>query len=451
MKNNMNIRLWLALFFFTYVGLCGGNETVEQRLRMHLMHTYDKTSLPPTNLTRVAMRFTVRHVNMIEVEDMMELDVWIMMSWTDSRLTWSEITASHVPKLAFDVDKIWHPDVVLYNNAEPDKTGERPPTGLLAFPSGEILYVYPSRLRVPCVADLTHWPYDIHNCSAKYGSWVHDGYSYDLQLHDDTPEVEVDLAKSFQEDRNLTRGQWSVLGSSLQKSTTFYSCCDEPYPTITLRMLVQRNAPSFAYTIQIPALALSLLTGVVFLLPPGAVEKVVVGTLCLVLDMQFLAYSAAAVPHSPSHTPLIVKFISEQLILTAITVVLTAIVVRLVRDPHQSCLPHCMQRALAVFAACCCLSNYRNLASKSEMSPYPQGFKGEDLELGEDRDFIGRSYPNGTVPGTPSSGNNNTSSSSRRAPYDYLLLGAIIDRACLVLYIIVLVGNLIAFSSVLFW
>lgn len=85
------------------------------------------------------------------------------------------------------------------------------------------------------------------------------------------------------------------------------------------------------------------------------------------------------------------------------------------------------------------------------MSPYPQGFKGEDLELGEDRDFIGRTYPNGNVPGTPSSGNNNTTSSSRRAPYDYLLLGAIIDRACLLLYLIVLVGNLIAFSSVLFW
>lgn len=61
-----------------------------------------------------------------------------------------------------------------------------------------------------------------------------------------------------------------------------------------------------------------------------------------------------------------VKFISEQLILTAITVILTAIVVRLVRDPHQSCLPHCLQRALAVFAACCCLGNYRNLVSAGD-------------------------------------------------------------------------------------
>ena len=85
------------------------------------------------------------------------------------------------------------------------------------------------------------------------------------------------------------------------------------------------------------------------------------------------------------------------------------------------------------------------------MSPYPQGFKGEDLELGEDRDFISRSYPNGNVPGTPSSGNNNTSNSSKRGPYDYLLLGAIIDRACLLLYVIVIVSNFINFSAVLFW
>ena len=88
-------------------------------------------------------------------------------------------------------------------------------------------------------------------------------------------------------------------------------------------------------------------------------------------------------------------------------------------------------------------------ASKSENTPYPQGLKGEDLELGED--FISRSFPNGTVPGTPSSGNNNTSAPpSRRAPYDFLLLGAIIDRACLVLYIIIIISNVISFNSVLF-
>ena len=57
--------------------------------------------------------------------------------------------------------------------------------------NGEVVIVYPSHLKVPCVTDLTLWPYDVHNCSAKYGSWVHDGYSIDLELQDDTPEVEV--------------------------------------------------------------------------------------------------------------------------------------------------------------------------------------------------------------------------------------------------------------------
>uniref|UniRef100_A0A2P2I4Y1 Acetylcholine receptor subunit alpha-type acr-16-like n=2 Tax=Hirondellea gigas TaxID=1518452 RepID=A0A2P2I4Y1_9CRUS len=448
----MDTRLWISLLFCVCLGArVSRGESIEQRLRMHLLHEYDKSSLPAGNITSIVMRFTVRHVNMIPSEEVMELDAWVMMSWSDDRLKWSEITATHVPKLTFHIDQIWHPDIVLFNNANLDKMGDRPPSLLLAYPSGEILYIYPSRLRVPCVADLTNWPYDVHNCSAKYGSWVHDGNFIDLELHDDTPEVELDLVKSFQVERNLTRGQWKILATSLQKSTVFYHCCDEPYPHITLRMLIQRNAPVFVYTIQLPALALSLLTGVVFLLPPAALEKVVVGILCLVLDLQFLAYATATVPHSPSHTPLILKFISEQLILTAVTVILTAIVVRLAKDPHQDSLPHCVQRALAMFAACCCLGNYRRLASKSEMSPYPQGFKGEDLELGEDRDFIGRSYPNGNVPGTPSSGNNNTQGSSRRAPYDYLLLGAIIDRVLLVLYIIIIMSNMVTYGSVIFW
>ncbi|XP_018016553.1 acetylcholine receptor subunit alpha-type acr-16 isoform X1 [Hyalella azteca] len=443
-----NHLLLLCLLLLRLDG-SAGSETVEQRLRLHLLHTYDRSSLPP-NITSVAVRFTVMHVNMVEAEEVMELDAWIMMSWMDSRLTWSEITASHVQKLAFEPEKVWHPDIVLFNNAEPWKTGTRPNTLLLAYPSGEILYVYPTRLRVPCVADLTYWPYDIHNCSAKYGSWVHDGYAFDLELHDDTPEVEIDLVKSFQEERNLTRGQWTVLGSSLQKSTMFYSCCVEPYPHITLRMLVQRNAPAFAYTLQMPAIALSLVTGVVFVLPPGALEKALLGGLCLLLQLHFLAYTAAFIPHSPSHTPILVRFVSEQLVLTAVVVVMTAVVIRLVRDPHPQGLPHAGQRVLAVLAACFCLGNYRRMASKSELSPYPHGLKGEDLELGEGRDFIGRSYPNGTIASSPSSGNNNTNE-SRRAPLDYLLLGAVVDRVCLLLYVLVLASFFISFKAVLFW
>lgn len=69
-----------------------------------------------------------------------------------------------------------------------------------------------------------------------------------------SPPCQVDLVKSLQAERNLTRGQWDVLATTLQKSTMFYSCCEAPFPHITLRMLLQRNAPALAYTVQIPAL-----------------------------------------------------------------------------------------------------------------------------------------------------------------------------------------------------
>ena len=61
----------------------------------------------------------------------------------------------------------------------------------MVHPDGEVLFIYPTVLRVACVADLTAWPYDVHNCSAKFGSWVHDGYTIDLEVHDDSPEVKV--------------------------------------------------------------------------------------------------------------------------------------------------------------------------------------------------------------------------------------------------------------------
>jgi hypothetical protein len=59
-------------------------------------------------------------------------------------------------------------------------------------------------------------------------------------------------------------------------------------------------------------------------------------------------------------------------------------------------------------------------------------------------------HVSGTIASSPSSGNNNTNE-SRRAPLDYLLLGAVLDRVCLLLYLLVLASFFISFKAVLFW
>ena len=62
-------------------------------------------------------------------------------------------------------------------------------TLVLAFPDGKVMWVPPSHFKASCVMDLTYWPYDIHNCSVKFGSWVYSGVEVDFLLMDNKPKV----------------------------------------------------------------------------------------------------------------------------------------------------------------------------------------------------------------------------------------------------------------------
>ena len=68
---------------------------------------------------------------------------------------------------------------------------------------------------------------------------------------------------------------------------------------------MQRNAPGYAWTVQMPCVVLSLLTVIVFILPPSSGEKVMVGGLALIMDFLFLLAVSQIIQHSANHTPYI--------------------------------------------------------------------------------------------------------------------------------------------------
>lgn len=66
------------------------------------------------------------------------------------------------------------------------------------MPSGSVIWVPSSHVKAACVMDMTYWPYDVHNCTAKFGSWVHSSQTVDFRLKDDDVEVSLIKAKMFQ-------------------------------------------------------------------------------------------------------------------------------------------------------------------------------------------------------------------------------------------------------------
>ena len=55
--------------------------------------------------------------------------------------------------------------------------------------NGSAIWVPPASVGAGCVMDMTFWPYDVHNCTATFGSWVHSSKKVDLIVVDEGVEV----------------------------------------------------------------------------------------------------------------------------------------------------------------------------------------------------------------------------------------------------------------------
>ncbi|XP_037778243.1 neuronal acetylcholine receptor subunit alpha-4-like isoform X1 [Penaeus monodon] len=408
-----------------------------QRLHHDLFSNYNMHTVPSSQ-TIVKFRMNIKHFDMIEETQALMVDSWIVNEWVDPRLRWDPEDYGHVFKISVPHTMLWKPDLDVYNNANVGKPISYGNTLLIVFHDGRVLFVPPVRLHFTCVMDLTFWPHDTHNCTLTIGSWIHDGITIDPQLMHDKPELDINELQTA-DGKNLTRGMWNLLDANITRNVKVYDCCPEPYIDIKVSMLVARNAPAYDWTVKLPAVGLCILTLVVFLLPPAAGEKVIFGGLSLILDVMFIAYTNMEISNSPTHIPLIVEMVCEQLMLVVASIVVASLTLRMARDPYTKGLHNVIKRPLIVVSYALCLHNYKNIVgfTRWEVSrahqPYARTFKSDELELGEN----GTTHLYGGPEVTTSPG------------LDWLLLSAVVDRVCLIVYVAIFTINMLSFSAVL--
>ncbi|KAG7163896.1 Neuronal acetylcholine receptor subunit alpha-6-like 2, partial [Homarus americanus] len=285
------MRLIVIILQVAWIGLteCRRNPESEKQLRKSVLQDYDKLSFPPSGNTSIKIfihGISIHNLQMHEDTHSLEVQSLLSYGWTDLRLRWDLSEHMDLDRLGMEPDQIWKPDLAVYNTVNEDFRLHKSQLPLLVYPDGSVMFEPPVHLHFTCVMDLTYWPHDTHNCSVMIGSWVHNGFMMDMEVTSDTPK-------------------WEVVEAKMARMTHHYSCCNEPYVAMKVSLLLRRSAPAYAWSVKTPALCMCILTVVLFLLPPGAGEKLVFGGLCLILDLLFIAYTSNIVSHAPTHTPLI--------------------------------------------------------------------------------------------------------------------------------------------------
>ncbi|KAL3973116.1 receptor-type tyrosine-protein phosphatase R [Sarotherodon galilaeus] len=304
-----------AIMFISHISvtLCCFSSKAEDRLFRRLFRRYNQFIRPVENVSDpVTVEFEVsisQLVKVDEVNQIMETNLWLRHVWNDYKLRWTPSEFDGIEFIRVPSNKIWRPDIVLYNNAVGDFLVEDKTKALLKF-DGTITWVPPAIFKSSCPMDITYFPFDYQNCSMKFGSWTYDKAKIDLVLIGS----KVNL-KDFWES-----GEWEIIDAPGYKHDIKYNCCEEIYPDITYSFYIRRLPLFYTINLIIPCLLISFLT----------VLKV---TLCISVLLSLTVFLLVITETIPS-TSLVIPLIGEYLLFTMIFVTLSIVITVFVLNVH---------------------------------------------------------------------------------------------------------------------
>ncbi|XP_048225407.1 neuronal acetylcholine receptor subunit alpha-3 isoform X2 [Perognathus longimembris pacificus] len=258
-------------------------------------------------------------VKVDEVNQIMETNLWLKQIWNDYKLTWNPSDYQGVEFMRVPVEKIWKPDIVLYNNAIGDFQVDDKTKALLKY-TGEVTWIPPAIFKSSCRIDVTYFPFDYQNCTMKFGSWSYDKAKIDLVLLGDSMNL-----KDYWES-----GEWTVIRAPGYKHEIKYNCCEEIYPDITYSLYIRRLPLFYTVNLIVPCLLISCLTLLVFYLPSDCGEKI---TLCISVLLSLTVFLLLITETIPS-TSLVIPLIGEYLLFTMVFVTLSIVITVFVLNVH---------------------------------------------------------------------------------------------------------------------
>ncbi|XP_070173679.1 acetylcholine receptor subunit delta-like [Littorina saxatilis] len=198
----------------------------EERLLTYLQDGYVKEARPALRSDKavdVSIKFSfVRIEDLIETTDTFAATMLMVQTWTDPRLRWNASEYGGLQEVRLAKDKLWTPDVVLYNVAVQGTPEARYEDMVTVTSDGGMIWVPMVTMYATCPMDFTRFPYDVQTCTLVFGSWAHTAKQLAVSFLS-TKQSETDVDMSDMEDSSFAvheHPQWAVVDNSAKARIT---------------------------------------------------------------------------------------------------------------------------------------------------------------------------------------------------------------------------------------
>ncbi|XP_014216495.2 neuronal acetylcholine receptor subunit alpha-10-like [Copidosoma floridanum] len=289
------LRCGLVGLVLFRLGFCDENE---YRLTKHLLDGYDAGVRPAKNSSEplvVAFGLALHHIiDVDEKNQILTTNCWLTQVWKDYHLQWNTSEYAGIRVIRVPYNRVWRPDTILYNNADPQYSSAVINTNVIVSHTGEVVWLSHGIFRSSCDIDVEYFPFDEQRCVLKWASWTYDGYQLELERQSEQGDV-----SNYQ-----ANGEFDLVDFSATRNVQFYSCCPEPYPDITYEIRLRRRPMFYVFNLILPCILINGIALLVFYVPSESGEKVTLGISALLSMTVFLMTIRETLPPTEK-TPLI--------------------------------------------------------------------------------------------------------------------------------------------------
>ncbi|CAG9796494.1 unnamed protein product [Diatraea saccharalis] len=111
-----------------------------------------------------------------EKDQLLTTNCWITQVWTDHHLRWNTSDFDGIDVIRIPYERVWKPDIILYNNADPNYRSAVINTNVIVKSTGEVTWLSHGIYVSVCDINVEQFPFDIQLCTMKWASWTYDGF-----------------------------------------------------------------------------------------------------------------------------------------------------------------------------------------------------------------------------------------------------------------------------------
>lgn len=241
----------------------------------------------------------------------------IEMTWVDDFLSWNATEMGGIQAILVPTKKIWTPSICVKNDVS-NKNCFSTDSTVQINSNGKVIWWFIQELKTECDVDISRYPFDHQICPIKIGSLYFSDQEVLLKIDTTISNLTSSCIGEF-----VSNDEWELLGKFNDEIRISYDGIK--FTLLSFEFDLKRRVSFHVNNIIIPLFILTCLNLSCYFIPYNSGTKLSTSMEVFLAFALFLYSIFDTVPASSRHAFILGLFITSQLIFSAFTVILEAI------------------------------------------------------------------------------------------------------------------------------